>query len=329
MSLVDARDGREVWSEGYDRTLADAINLQGALASDIADALDATLSPQERGNVRSAATRNPDAYVLYLRGRKHEKNPGFAISDFEAAETLYRQAVAVDPNFALAHARLAITLGLLYRFRGPSAELRASAHAEVDEALRLQPNLGEAHLAHGLCHYRIDRDYKRALPELEIARRLLPNDAEVEMTIAFIRRRQGRWREARSIQESVLARNPLTDETSTNCTPLPPCCATGPRPRSMPRAGLPLPADGSAQGRAGDGRSLAKRRPGPVAESARRESPARTVTGTVIWSRWDVAMLARDFPAARASIDGLPFETLPSILSAPVPRGVIWKDALG
>ncbi len=75
VSLIDTRDGHEVWSEGYDRKLVDAINLQGELASKIADALDAKLSPRERGDVRANSTRNPDAYVLYLRGRKLEKNP--------------------------------------------------------------------------------------------------------------------------------------------------------------------------------------------------------------------------------------------------------------
>ena len=125
VALIDSRDGQEVWSEGYDRELADAINLQGELASDIADALDASLSPQERRDARFQSTRNPDAYGLFLQGRELEKNPAFEISAYKAAETLYSQAVVVDPGFALAHARVAITLGLLYRFRGPSEELKA------------------------------------------------------------------------------------------------------------------------------------------------------------------------------------------------------------
>ena len=108
------------------------------------------------------------------------------------------QAVALDPGFAIAHARVASTLGLLYRFRGPSDELKERARAEAREALRLQPDLGEAHLAQGLYYYRIERDFARALPELEIARRLLPNDTEAESTLAYIYRRQGRWREARA-----------------------------------------------------------------------------------------------------------------------------------
>ena len=86
VSLVDTRDGHEVWSEAYDRKLANAINLQGELASAIADALNATLTPHERVSVRSQSTHDPDAYVLYLQGRRLENSPTFAVSDYEAAE---------------------------------------------------------------------------------------------------------------------------------------------------------------------------------------------------------------------------------------------------
>ena len=68
--------------------------------------------------MRATPTRNPDAYVLYLRGRKFENSPTFAISDYEAAEALYSQAIALDPGFALAHARLASVLACSIAFAG-------------------------------------------------------------------------------------------------------------------------------------------------------------------------------------------------------------------
>ena len=160
----------------------------------IADTLDATLSPQEENDVRDRSTGNPDAYVLYLRARKFDNSPTFAVSDNEAAQALYSQAIALDPGFALAHARRGAVLGFLYRFRGPSEDLKETAYQEVREALRLRPDLGEAHLAKALCLYRIDRDFSRALPELEMARRLLPNDTEADSFIAYIHRRRGEWR---------------------------------------------------------------------------------------------------------------------------------------
>ena len=195
---MDTSSGRRV-----DRNLAGAINLQGELATDIAAALNATLSPQENAGVRAPPTRDSDAYVLYLRGRKLESSLTYAISDYEAAEALYSQAIALDPGFALAHARLASTLSVLYRVRGPREELRARAYAEAREALRLQPELGEAHLVSALCSYRIDRDFDAAMPALEKARRLMPNDAEAESFIAYIQRRRGLWREARAGLERV------------------------------------------------------------------------------------------------------------------------------
>jgi TolB-like protein len=329
VSLVDARDGHEVWSKGYDRKLADAINLQGELANEIADTLHATLSPQERGNVLASSTRNPDAYVLFLRGRKHEKNPAFAISDYVAAETLYRQAVALDPDFALAHARLAITLGLLYRFRGASEDLKAAAHAEVEEALRLQPNLGEAHLAHGLYHYRIDRDFNRALSELESARRLLPNDTEVDMTIAFIRRRQGRWREARSLQESVLPRDPLNSEFEHELHAT--ACLLRDWPAAAEHAARAIALFPKMEPLKGERALVDFWQAGalaPLQEFLATIPGYGDLEGNLIWSRWDGAMLSRDFGAARLALDTFPFETLPSVLSAPIPKsylaGCIW-----
>ncbi|MGI8432547.1 MAG: protein kinase domain-containing protein, partial [Chthoniobacterales bacterium] len=139
VSLLDARDGQVLWAERYDRKLEDSVLLQGELAAAIADALDAKLTPREKEDLHEKPTTNADAYLLYLRGLKFESSPAFVISDYEAAQALYQQALALDRNFALAHARLSSTLGLLYRFRGPQQELKRDAFAEAREALRLQP----------------------------------------------------------------------------------------------------------------------------------------------------------------------------------------------
>ena len=183
VALIDTHDGHELWADRYDRTLANAITLQGELAGAIADALDATLTPREKVDVQAKPTGNTGAYVLYLRGRKFDNSPTFAVTDYEEAQALYSQAIALDPGFALAHARRSVTLAYLYRFRGPSEELKRDAHAEASEALRLNPELGEAHLANGLSYYRIERNFDRALPELELP-------AAFSLTI---RRRRASW----------------------------------------------------------------------------------------------------------------------------------------
>ncbi|MGI8891457.1 MAG: protein kinase domain-containing protein [Chthoniobacterales bacterium] len=324
VALIDTQDGHEVWSEKYDRRLADAINLQGELAGAIAEALDATLSPLEKAGVRATVTRNPDAYVLYLRGRKFEKSPNFAISDFEAAQTLYRQAIALDPGFALAHARLASTLSFLYRFRGPNGDLSNRAYAEAREALRLQPDLGEARLASALCAYRIDRDFDRSMPEFVEASRLLPNDSEAASYVAFVQRRQGHWQEARDGLERCLARDPKSatyeEELYTTCYLL----------RDWP----------SARRHAARAEALAPSLPLLKVQHAlvdlwQNADPSHLARvfaslpaygdpeGNLTWMRWDAAMIGRDYGKAQAALDAFPFETLSSVYSAPIPKSYL------
>ncbi|HEX8678412.1 MAG TPA: FlgO family outer membrane protein, partial [Chthoniobacterales bacterium] len=159
VQLVETKTKRQVWAERYDRTLFDALTLQGELATEIANALQTTLDPEEKTRVQSKPTNNADAYVLYLRARSFEIRPTYLVQDFQTAEKLYTQAIALDPQFALAHARLSSTLAYIYRNSTPAEELKRRAHAEADTALRLQPDLGEGHLARALCFYRIERDY--------------------------------------------------------------------------------------------------------------------------------------------------------------------------
>ena len=107
VQLTDATTERQIWSDRYDRTLQDSIALQGEVAAEIATALAAKLSPQEKAQVEAKLTNNPDAYVVYLRGREFQMRPEVSHDNYVAAEQCYRHAVALDPRFALAHARLA------------------------------------------------------------------------------------------------------------------------------------------------------------------------------------------------------------------------------
>jgi TolB-like protein/lipopolysaccharide biosynthesis regulator YciM len=208
VQLIDARDDRHVWAESYDETISDALTAQGQLATKIASALHATLSPEEKARVERKHTENPDAYVLYLRARQLEINPDTLLQDFKAAVQLYGEAVKLDPSFALAHARLSATMARIYHFYEPTAEWRERAIAAAREALRLQPNMGEAHYAQALAHYWLDSDYERALASLGQAARLLPNDSEIGLINAAIARRQGRWSEAIALFQKVEAIDP-------------------------------------------------------------------------------------------------------------------------
>ncbi|MEO6873103.1 MAG: protein kinase [Chthoniobacterales bacterium] len=321
VELIDTQTERVVWAERYDRTLADAVNLQSELAGEVVDALDATLSPQEQRELRRKSTGNPDAYVLYLRARKLEDTSAASIADFEAAANLYTQALALDPGFALAHARLASRLALLYRFRGPSEELKKRAYAEARAALRLEPNLGEAHLANGQCYYHIERDFRRALPELETAQRLLPNDPEPESYIAYLHRREGKWREARAALQHVVTRDPR------NLTYAEELYATAALLRDWPAASKDadrivdiapeLPQVHVERGYVDVWQSGSLSR---IVKFYSGYKPYGDPEGDIFWGRWDVAMLQRDFAQAQAAVDTFPFATLSSFLSAPVPK---------
>ena len=194
--LIDARTDTQQWAERYDRDLADVFAIQSEIAKTIADQLQAKLSPQEKARVEEIPTQNTEAYVFYLRANQISRNPDTLLEDYKTAEQLYLQAIALDPNFALAHARLASIRAEIFHFYEPLDSWKEKARAEAEIALRLQPNLAEAHFALGQCFYWIDGEYDRALEQFDIASHLSPNNSDIPRLIAAIERRQGKWQES-------------------------------------------------------------------------------------------------------------------------------------
>jgi eukaryotic-like serine/threonine-protein kinase len=201
VQLIDARTDRHLWGENYDRTLADSLGLQGDLATEIAAAVGATLSPQEKARVVAKPTNNPAAYDAYLRGRAlvpggwgywhQEGDPDAAIRSFQ-------EAVKLDPKFALAWAYLSIAelwsywLGLGF---DPTPAHLAAVKSSLDRALALDPNLPEVHLALGY-YLSNEGDRTRALAEFRQAEKGLPNSAAVIGAIARAQKGLGHWDEA-------------------------------------------------------------------------------------------------------------------------------------
>jgi tetratricopeptide (TPR) repeat protein len=329
VQLIDAATQRQVWSERYDRTLYDALTLQGELATEIASAMQATLEPAEKTRVQSKPTNNPQAYVLYLRARSFEIRPTYLVADFETARGLYEQAIALDPQFAFAHARLSATLAYIYRNSAPTNELKIAAHAEADEALRLQADLGEAHLARALCFYRIERDYDAAMEELELAARLLPNDVNVEITAAFIDRRRGHWTEALARIERALTRDPRNPQVAQELYNTYRMLRAWPEAtRAADRAiafapDLPLLRLERAYLELWSKGDLA-----PLQKALATIPPNIDPDGAVTWMRWDASMLARDFAAAELIASGFAADTLPSIAGAPLPKSYLQACAI-
>src|SRR5256714_5473343 len=106
VQLIQADTDAHLWAQSYDRQLIDIFSVEAEVAKSIADSLQATLSPQEKARVETKPTTNADAYVLYLRARDYQMRPDNFLQDFNSAAQLYKQAIALDPNFALPTARL-------------------------------------------------------------------------------------------------------------------------------------------------------------------------------------------------------------------------------
>jgi len=213
VQLIDTRNNRQIWANRYDRTLVDSLGLQGELASEIADTLRATLSEEEKARVTTKPTQNADAYVFYLRANQISRNPDTLLEDYKTAEQLYTQAIELDSNFALAHAQLASVCAAIFHYYEPTDSWKARARAEAETALRLQPDLAEAHFALGQYSYWVDQDYDRALEQFEIASRFSPSNGEIPRLIAAIRRRQGKWQEALEGYERVAKLDPQNPNT--------------------------------------------------------------------------------------------------------------------
>src|SRR4029077_3643225 len=197
------------WVQNYDRTLADSITLQDELATEIAGALGATLSPQEKARVEAKPTNNPAAYDAYLRGRALAGGSPFDKSNVERTIQSYQEAVKLDPRFVLAWAYLSCAQSQSYwQGHDPSPAQLAAAKDAADRALALDPNLPETHLALGYYRYYGQRDFTGALAEFQQAEKGLPNNVDITNAIALIQRRLGHWDEAIAGLRRAIELNP-------------------------------------------------------------------------------------------------------------------------
>jgi TolB-like protein len=216
VQLINADNDEHIWAEDYDRDLTDVFAIQTDLAQKIASALQAKLSPNEKARLDNRPTQNPDAYLLFVQAHDYVNRPDHFRDDSLKAEQLFEQATKLDPNFAAAFAGLSMVESWMYHSFDPLPARREKARTAANEALRLQPDLPEAHLALGFSYYYGDRDYERALAEFEIAKRGLPNEAQAYMAIGAIQRRQGRWAESTANLEKAVELDPKNSSVLLN-----------------------------------------------------------------------------------------------------------------
>ena len=170
------------------------------MAKAIADQLRVHLTGQEEQAIAAKPTDNPEAYDAYLRGLAYTLKPVITPVSALAAQKYLKQAVALDPNFALGWALLSYVdaFGYVSTALQPTVALREEARQAAETALTLQPNLGEALLAKGYYYYACLKLYDEALRYFERARQFLPNSSRVAESLAYVSRRQGQWERSES-----------------------------------------------------------------------------------------------------------------------------------
>jgi len=210
--LIDARTDMHLWAEHYDRDLADVFAIQSEIAKTIADQLKAQISPSEKAAIEQAPTTDLVAFDLYERAKAlwaDATDPFQAKEKLPEAARLLNEAVGRDPHFMVGWCLLSRVHGAIYwyGFDRTSARLEL-AHGAAQAALRLQPDAGEAHLALAIYKYYGFLDYGGARSELAIARRRLPNNAEVFEYTGYVERREGHWEEGTRNLERALELDP-------------------------------------------------------------------------------------------------------------------------
>jgi adenylate cyclase len=169
--LIDAKTDTHLWSETYDRELKDVFAIQDDIAQSIVDALQMTLTPKERRSIQYVATSDAKAYDHYLRGRSFMYS--MSRRDYEHAITMYKQAIELDENYALAYAGMADAYSHMYRYAEATPENAARAVAASKKAVDLDPDSAEAHASRGLSLF-ISEQYDAARAEFEQAIDLNP-----------------------------------------------------------------------------------------------------------------------------------------------------------
>jgi TolB-like protein/integral membrane sensor domain MASE1/class 3 adenylate cyclase/Tfp pilus assembly protein PilF len=200
VQLIRAANDSQLWADTFDRKLTDIFSVESEVAKAIADQLGAKLTGQEEQVIAAKSTDNPEAYDAYLRGLAYTLKTYPTSANVLGAQKYLREAVRLDPKFALGWALLSYVdaRGYITQSVQPTVALREEARQAAETALTLQPKLGEAVVAKGAYQYWILKDYDTAVHYFEQARPLLPNSSRIPELLAYVARRRGQWERSKA-----------------------------------------------------------------------------------------------------------------------------------
>jgi TolB-like protein/class 3 adenylate cyclase/Tfp pilus assembly protein PilF len=195
VQLIKAANDSHLWADTFDRKLTDIFSVESEVAKAIAEQLRVKLTGREEQVIVAKPTDNSEAYDAYLRGLAYTLKTLPTPANALGAQKYLREAVRLDPKFALSWALLSYVEARSYLTQSlqPTVALREEARQAAETAITLQPNLGEAVLAKGSYHYFCLKDYDTAVRYFEQARQFLPNSSRIPESLAYVARRRAQW----------------------------------------------------------------------------------------------------------------------------------------
>jgi non-specific serine/threonine protein kinase len=195
--LIKVSDGTHIWTKRYDAILESVFEVQSDIAEKVAKALDITLLGAEQKSISQKPTENLEAYESYFRGYYYQYQRGETEENFSIAEKMYLKAVGLDSNFVFPYIKLAqINLTYYWQYWDRNKSRLTRTKYYIDKAIEINPDIPEIYVASGMYYYQGFLDYNRALIELENGLKISPDNGEMLEWIGYIKRRQGKFKEA-------------------------------------------------------------------------------------------------------------------------------------